>query len=201
MRVFATIIMSAFLLLPHVPAASAEGIQFQVRRILNEDEIKTSPPETFPYSRGPVKVDVMVAPEAILTVSDVEYATIPMKPEVWNQLPAETWKEGPEGAREIIYLKESKLDLPADPRVEFVLTSSGSKKLEEFTRKSIRSGAAVLGNNQVLSRAVILAPVTDGKVKLFHVEKNLNDLVKFLNQMGVKLLVRSTAVKEDKPSA
>lgn len=201
MRLFPVVLILAFILFPYLPEAGAEGIRFQVRRILNEGETPAATPETFPYSRGPVETEVPVAPEAVLDAADVAYATVPLKKEVWNQLPSGSWKEGPEGTRELLYSEEIKLDFPADPRVEFVLTSTGSKKLEEFTGSNIRNGAAVIGNNQVLSKAVILAPITDGRVKLFHVEENLNTLVKFLNDMGVKLLVRPEDAESKKTQA
>jgi hypothetical protein len=181
-----TIITILVLLLPVI--CFADSSKFQVRLVLDQQEAQSIPHDVFPYtsSRGQI-TEVAVAKDAILSIEDVQEVSIEIQENLLKNLPEEYWTIGPNGHKLLRYIQQDKLNLITEPRINFTLTETGKKKFAEFTGNNLRKFIAVIGDNRILAKVMITAPIMGGKFNIFSPTDKVNEMVKLVESFGLKL--------------
>ena len=174
----------------------ADNSQFQVRLVLEGQKAQTIPHDVFPYtSSNGQKGEIAVAKDIVLSAQDVQDVSIRLQEDLLKDLPDAYWTIGPDGYKVLRYSKEDKLNLTAEPRIEFNLTENGRKKFAEFTKNNLLESAAVIGNNRILQKAEIREPITGGKFEIIAHTNKVNEMVKLVESMGLKLRATPMNVK------
>lgn len=158
-----------------------------LRLVLSEEEAKTAPHEVLPYRHGAINTEVTVGMDSILSNFDVESVTVALPPEILASIPASSLKEAPDGRKRLLASADGSLDMPVDPRIRITLNANGKQKLADFTTRNLQKKAAVTGNGRVLSRVLIIAPVGSGVMRVTLPVDNLNQMIRFINDMGLEL--------------
>gem|GEM_PF-1641185 len=185
------ILFSIFLVLFAISNCFADSPNFQMRLVLDEKEAQTVPHDIFPYtSPKGQKTEIYVAKDIILAVEDVQDVLIELQEDLLKKLPQEYWTIGSDGYKVLHYTQEDRLNLTAEPRIDFTLTEAGKKKLADFTKNNLQKFAAVIGDNRVLAKVKITAPISSGKFQIFSPTDKVNEMAKLVESMGLKLEVK-----------
>lgn len=187
-----TFLLLTLLTITLTPCLFADGANFQIRQVLSEEEAKTIPHDTFPYAQNGREMNVLVSRDAALTAEDVQDASIRLQADLLKEFPDELWTINQNGEKEMVlrYTEQDKLNLTAEPRIDFNLTESGKQKWADFTGKMFNKQAAVIGNNIVYAQPFIRDKITNGKLQIFSPTENVNEMVKLVEGMGLKLKAR-----------
>ncbi|MBD3246714.1 MAG: hypothetical protein GF333_06835 [Candidatus Omnitrophica bacterium] len=169
----------------------ANNSQFQVRLALEEKETQTMPHDLFPYTLpGGEEIQLAVAKDVVLSTQDVQEASIRLQEDLIKDMPDAVWTVDSDGLKVLRYTEQDKLNLTAEPRIEFKLTDEGARKFADFTKKNTRKSVAVIGDNRVLAKVMIMEPITSGKIQIFTPTDKVNEIAKLVERMGLKLEVR-----------
>lgn len=166
----------------------ANDSQFQVRLVLDAEEAKTIPHDSFSYTSPRGKnTELYVAKDIILSAQDVQDVYIKLQEDLLKDLPDGYWTIGSDGLKVLRYNEQDKLNLTAEPRIEFELTAEGAKKFTDFTKNHTQKSVAVIGDNQVLEKVMIMTPIQSGKIQILAHTDKINEMVKLVEGMGLKL--------------
>jgi len=189
-KVFTIFIMSLIICL-WSSYSFADNSQFQVRLALNEKEAQTISHDVLPYTspRGE-EVEIAVGKDVVLAVQDVQDASIRLQEDLLKDLPDGYWTMDSDGIKVLRYTEQDKLNLTAEPRIEFKLTVDGTRKFADFTKNNIRKSVVVIGNNRVLAKVMIMEPIESGKIQIPSPTNKVNEMVKFVEGIGLKLKVK-----------
>jgi preprotein translocase subunit SecD len=102
---------------------------------------------------------------------------------------------GSDGYKELRYSEQDKLNLTAEPRIEFTLTPNGKKKLEDFTKNNLKKSVAVIGDNRILAKVMIMEPISSGKIQIIAPTNSVNEMAKLVESIGLKLKVKSAGIQ------
>lgn len=184
-------IVPAFLVLMllAVRTACALDNSFQVRLLLRAEEAEKIPHSSLKVAAGSRKKDVPVSKERILTPADVRYAVVEMPDQVLKELPEGYGKTVVDGFRVLHPSGGAKINLSFEPAVDLLLTEDGRKKWAEFTQQNQHRKVAVFGGGRVLSIAVIMEPMASGRLKIVSLSRDLNEVIRLLERMGLKAAV------------
>lgn len=169
----------------------ADNAQFQVRLALEEKEAQTMPHDTLAYTspRGD-EVQLAVAKDVVLSTEDVQEASIRLQEDLIKDMPDAVWTIDFDGLKVLRYSEQDRLNLTAEPRIEFKLTSDGAKRFADFTKKNIKKFVAIIGDNRVLAKVLIVAPIEGGRIQIFAPTDKTNEMAKLVERMGLKLKIR-----------
>lgn len=174
----------------------ADNSQFQVRLALDEKEAQAVSHDTLPYtSPSGEEMQLPVGKDIVLSVQDVQDASIRLQEDLIKDIPDAVWTVDSDGLKVLRYTEQDKLNLTAEPRIEFKLTAEGTKKFADFTRNNVKKSAAVIGNNRVLVKVMIMVPVEGGKIQISSPTDKVNEMVKLVESMGLKLKVKATTAQ------
>ncbi len=124
-------------------------------------------------------------------MQDVQDASIRLQEDLIKDMPDAVWTVDSDGFKVLRYTKQDKLNLTAEPRIEFKLTADGAKKFADFTKNNMRKSVVVIGNNRILEKVMIMAPIEGGKIQIFAPTDKVNEMVKLVESMGLKLKIKA----------
>jgi len=174
----------------------ADNSQFQVRLVLDDKEAQVISHDTLPYTspRGE-EIQLPVGKDIVLSVQDVQDTSIRLQEDLIKDMPDAVWTVDSDDVKVLRYTEQDKLNLTAEPRIEFKLTADGAKKIADFTRNNVKKSVAVIGNNRVLAKVMIMAPIESGKIQIFSPTDKVNEMAKIVEGMGLKLKIKPTTAK------
>ena len=168
----------------------AENSKFKVQLVLTQEESQSKPHETLNYLHDNFQETVVVATDLVLSVDDVQDASIRLREDLLKALPDDYWTIGPDGFKVLHSIEDDKINLTVDPIIEFNLTANGKTKFEEFTKNNLKRSLAVIGDGKVLIVALITEPITSGRIQILSPTDKVNEMVKLVENLGLELKVK-----------